>query len=464
MCLNFNLERGAEMTQKTLWKTLALALMLALILSACAQPGSNIPSPQPSDQPTESVKEPQPQGDAEPVALQSDKPRDSAPVADPAAQSALTDSNTAFAFDLYRQLVGAGDNLFYSPYSISLALAMTQAGAEGQTLEEMNQALHFDLPKDQLHPAFNALDQGLAQRAAQSIEGEKPFQLHIANSIWGQQDYAFNPSYLDLLAQNYGAGLRLVDFVNATEASRQAINDWVAEQTEDRIKDLIPPGSIDEMTRLVLANAIYFNGGWLNPFEAENTRPETFNALSGEAQQVPMMRQTDQYGYARGDGWQLVELGYVSYSYAMDVIVPDAGNFEAFEQSLTGEQVNEMLSQVFYTTVILGMPKFEYESDFLLKEPLQALGMNLAFQPGQADFTGMAADSNLYIQEAVHKAFVSVDEAGTEAAAATAVMAGTTSMPMEEINLTIDRPFIFLIRDRESGTILFVGRVVSIES
>jgi serpin B len=402
---------------------------------------------------------------AQPVAgetLQSDKQRVTSPNVNEGDLVSLADGNSAFAFDLYQALREEDGNLFYSPYSISLALAMTYAGARGETEQQMADTLHFILSQERLHPAFNGLDTELSQRG-EGAEGkdDEGFRLNIVNAIWGHKDYTFLAEFLDTLAENYGAGLRIVDFVNETEKSRVAINDWVSDQTEGRIEDLIPRGVLDVMTRLVLTNAIYFNAAWLYPFEEEATRDGTFYLLDGDEITVPMMRQTESFGYAEGDGYQAVELLYDGSELSMVILLPQSGEFGAFEESLDAGRVSAIVNALDQKQVILTMPKFEFESEFSLKEALIALGMPIAFSPaGDADFSGMTGTRELYIAEVLHKAFVSVDEAGTEAAAATAVIMKLTAMPEKPVEVTIDHPFIFLIRDIETGAILFVGRVV----
>jgi len=372
----------------------------------------------------------------------------------------LVHGNSAFAFDLYHALrKEEGGNLFYSPFSISIALAMTWAGARGKTEQEMADVLHFTLPQERLHPAFNALDLELARRG-QGKEGEG-FRLHIVNAIWGQRGFRFLTEFLDTLACNYGAGLRLLDFKSDPEAARKVINDWVSDQTEGRIRDLIPPGAIDFLTRLVLANAIYFNAAWAEPFDKNLTADGPFYLLDGSQVMVPMMRQTAQFGYMKGDGFQAVELPYEGEELAMVILLPDKGRFEEFEDSLDAKRVEEILSNLTYQEVTLKMPRFRVESAFNLARTLAAMGMPSAFQPDQADFSGMDGARDLYIGAVLHKAFVSVDEAGTEAAAATAVVIKVTALPAPSVELTVDHPFIFLIRDQPTGTILFVGRVVN---
>jgi serpin B len=389
--------------------------------------------------------------------LQSDKPRDASPAASQSDLAELVDGNTAFAFDLYRVLKDEEGNLFYSPYSISQALAMTYAGARGDTGTQMADALDFTLSQDRLHPAFNSLDLALASRGrgAAGKDGEG-FRLHVVNAIWGQAGFEFLDEYLDLLAENYGAGLRLLDFIKETEPSRVTINDWVSDQTEQRIKDLIPPGSINTLTRLVLTNAIYFNAAWEFPFDEKATSPADFYLLDGSTVTVPMMRNDESFGYADGDGYLAVELPYDGHELSMVIVMPEAGQFASFESSLTGERAADIIGSIEYQRILLSMPKWEYDYSLGLKDALTSLGMGVAFTEA-ADFSGMDGRRDLVIQDVLHKAFVSVDEAGTEAAAATAVIVGLTSMPPQ---VTIDRPFIYFIRDIETGAILFVGRVI----
>jgi serpin B len=394
------------------------------------------------------------------VAL-SDKQRDTSPNANASDLATLADGNSKFAFDLYQVVSHQGGNLFYSPYSISLALAMTYAGARGETEQQMADTLHFALQQDRLHPAFNSLDLALASRG-EGAKGkdDKGFRLHIVNAIWGQKDYQFLPEFLDVLAENYGAGLRLLDFVREPEPSRITINDWVSDQTEGKIKDLIPQGVIDALTRLVLTNAIYFNAAWLTPFDKELTSNGTFHLLEGGDVTVPMMRQSHSLGYATGDGYQAVELPYDGNELSMIVLLPDTGKFESVQNSLDAALAEHIVSDLQSREVDLTLPKFQFESEFSLADTLAAMGMPAAFS-GDADFSAMTGNRELTITDVVHKAFVSVDEAGTEAAAATAVVVGLTAVPEQPVQVTVDRPFMFLIRDIQTGTILFIGRVVN---
>jgi serpin B len=393
--------------------------------------------------------------------LKSDQERMTSPEANPSDQALLIEGNGAFAFELYQALKGEQGNLFYSPYSISLALAMTYAGARGETAQQMADTLNFILEQERLHPAFNWLDAEIANRGegAEGKDGEG-FRLNIVNAIWGQKDYEFLSDFLDVLAENYGAGLRILDFITETEASRLAINQWVSDQTEGRIEDLIPQGAIDTLTRLVLTNAIYFNAAWEYPFDEDMTADGPFYLLDGEQVTVPMMKQTESFGYANGEGYQAVELQYDGGELSMVIFLPEAGNFKVFEEGLQAQQVDAIVNDLQPTHGTLTMPKFEFDSEFSLKDTLVEMGMPIAFS-GAADFSGMTGNPELFISEVVHKAFVSVDESGTEAAAATAVIAKLTAVPVPTVEVTINRPFIFLIRDIETGAILFVGRVMN---
>jgi len=393
--------------------------------------------------------------------VMSDKPRETAPDVSEADLALLIEGNSAFAFELYQALREEEGNLFYSPHSISVALAMTYAGARNQTAEQMANTLQFLLEQERLHPAFNWLDAELAKRGegAEGKDGEG-FRLNIVNAIWGQKDYSFLSTFLDVLAENYGAGLRILDFINETEKSRLTINQWVSDQTEGRIKDLIPQGAIDALTRLVLTNAIYFNAAWEYPFDEDMTADGPFYLLEGGQVTVPMMKQTEAFGYTEGEGYQAVELQYDGNELSMVILLPEAGQFQTFEEGLQAQQVRDIISGLQDTQVALTMPKFEFDSEFSLKDTLAEMGMPIAFS-SSADFSGMTGTPDLCISEVLHKAFVSVDEAGTEAAAATAVIVGETAMPGQPVEVTVDHPFIFLIRDIETGAILFVGRVMN---
>jgi serpin B len=419
-------------------KIILTVLILTIVATGCAAPGVR------------------PAG-AE--ALRSDLTRETDPDVSDAALDGLVEGNTAFAADLYQQLRGEEGNLFFSPHSISVALAMTYAGARGETAEQMANVLHFTLPDETLHPAFNALD---LQLAPPEGADEDAFVLHIANSLWAEEDYTFRDAFLDLLAKNYGAGLRLVSFKTAYEEARAAINAWVEEETAGKIEDLIPEGGVDDLTRLVLANAIYFNARWAHTFPEDNTEDGIFTTLEDGEVTVPMMRWSEpqMVPFAEGDGFQAVELPYRGGQASMVIIAPDAGTFEAFENTLTGDRLSDLMDALETRGVALTMPSFEYKAEFSLAKTLQTMGMTDAFSDAKADFSGMDGTRDLLITDVFHKAFVAVDEEGTEAAAATAVVVGLESMPVMDVELTLDRPFVYLIRDTETGAVLFLGRVV----
>jgi serpin B len=376
----------------------------------------------------------------------------------------LADGNTAFAVDLYQKLASQEGNLFYSPYSISSALAMTYAGAEGDTAQQMAAVFHFLEDEDQLHAGFNALAQhleGLAELDIPEGHGD-PFQLNIANSIWGQKDFHFEEDFLDTLAVNYGAGLRLLDYVQAPEESRQTINQWVSDETKEKIQDLIPEGAITVDTRLVLSNAIYFKATWMEPFEESLTEDGVFYGLNGEEIDVPMMSlgSDASFSYYQGDGFQAVALPYLGGQVSMLVLIPDEGSFQEFEEGFSSSMLERIISEMSYSPVQLRFPKFEFESEISLAKTLAAMGMPEAFSTS-ADFSGMTGDKDLFISDVFHKAYIGVDEEGTEAAAATAVVMKLTAAPADPIQLTVDRPFLFAIRDHQTNSILFMGRVVS---
>ena len=389
--------------------------------------------------------------------LESDKHRITNPALGQGELDELVAGNTAFALDLYQQVRGEDGNLFYSPFSISIALGMTFAGARGQTAQEMQDTLHFTLGQAGLHPAFNYLDLELAGREQDPGHDAKDgFKLRVANSIWGQLNESFVAEFLDALAENYGAGLNLLDFIADPELCRLTINTWVEDRTAGRIEDLLPQGSITVDTRMVLTNAIYFKAAWNTPFETDNTADGEFQLLTGGTVTVPMMHQDEMLPYAEGDGYAAVELPYDGEKLSMVVIVPT--DLDTFEAGLTADGLDAIIGDLQTHLVTLAMPKFSFESGMSLAQVLADMGMPTAFSAA-ADFSGIRASGGLMITDVFHKAFVGVDEAGTEAAAATAVVVGETSVP-EQAELDVDRPFLFLIRDIPTGAVLFLGRVV----
>lgn len=382
--------------------------------------------------------------------------RNLTPQVSAAQQQQVVADNTEFALAFHREARRPGDNLFYSPFSISSALAMTFAGARGQTEQEMAQTLRFRLAQADLHPAFNWLDLELARRGqnAQGADG-KPFRLRNVNGLFGQKGYQFLPTFLDTLGLNYGAGLSLLDFIEQTEESRKKINAWVADATEDRIDELLVQGVLDASTRLVLVNAIYFNAGWKKPFDKDLTRDGNFLSANGP-KQVPTMHAIESFGYAEdGDAFAVV-LPFDGDELEMLVVVPK-GNLEDYEDKLDVARLNTLLGAVTNESLDLSFPKFEFRWKDSLAGLLQNMGMNAAF--GDADFSGMDGTRSLQIADVIHEAFVKVNENGTEAAAATAVVIRETSVPVGR-PVAVDRPFLFFIRDRGTGSLVFAGRVV----
>jgi len=402
--------------------------------------------------------------------LKSPLARDTSPVYTENELRQLVSNNNTFAFELYHMITDNADNLFFSPYSISVALAMTYAGARNETETQMAAALHFNFPQDKLHALFNALGLELASRKKSEANGgnedDKYLKLNIANAIWAQEGYPFLNQFLDTLAVNYGAGIWLVDFKSNPEQACLTINDWVARQTGNKIKNLLDQSDIDEFTRLVLTNAIYFNAAWAIPFNEEVTYDGDFYLTDGSTITVSMMipqegsgENGEAYTAAQGPGYQAVELPYYGGEFSMLIVIPDQGTFTAFEQRLNYPLIETIVNNLSEENVRLRMPKFGYESQFDLSKSLVEMGMPHAFNSQVADFSGIDGGvGQLYIGAVVHKTFISVDEAGTEAAAATAVIVFGIG-PQDPREIIINRPFIYMIRDIKTGAILFLGRV-----
>ncbi|HSL27003.1 MAG TPA: serpin family protein [Acidimicrobiia bacterium] len=373
--------------------------------------------------------------------------------------AAVVAADTAFALDLV-SAAGTDHNLIVSPFSIATALGMLEPGARGATRAEMATVLHETLVDEQLHPARGALLAALADQPAVSEELPPPFTLRAHNMVWAQRDYPILGPYLDVLAASYDAGLARLDFGSDPDAARITINDAVAEQTEQRIEDLIPEGVITDLTRLVLTNAVYFRANWLNEFDPEQTSDGVFHTASGSEVTVPMMSISALFDYADGDGYAAARLPYVGDA-SMMVLLPDLDLPDLIER-LTVEEITAARERAASFQVDLTMPRFEFRTQLGLADVLQALGMRSAFVPppgpGSADLTGIVETPELFVQDVVHQGFVAVDEKGTEAAAATAVIAGATSMP-PTATLILDRPFLFLIQHDATGEILFAGVV-----
>jgi len=374
----------------------------------------------------------------------------------------LATGNTAFALAFYRTLAaGEEGNLFSSPLSVSMALGMLAAGARGDTLAQMEATLRFGLAPERLHPAFNALDWLLERRQHLGEGWGEGFTLNRVNSIWGQTGHTFLDEFLDVLSSYYGAELQPADFAADPEGARVTINGWIEAATNERIRDLIQRGQIDAATVLVLVNAVYFNAPWAFPFDEDRTTPDPFTLPDGTTIDVPTMHQTEIHGYARGDEYVAVELDYNGHELSMVVVLPDEGAFERVEASFDGPSVSALFDRIAREHVILSLPRFTFEWGRLLNEPLVDLGMADAFDAARADFSGIDGSRDLFIGQVIHKAFVSVDEAGTEAAAATAIgMAGAGPSEPTYYEVRVDRPFLFFIREKETGSILFIGRVV----
>ncbi len=373
------------------------------------------------------------------------------------AKGEVVAGNNQFATDLYARLREEPGNLFLSPYSISTALAMTYAGARGRTAEQMAETLHFTAPNEDLHRAMGALIDVLNKAGE-----EGPYELAVANALWAQSGYEFRDEYTDLVTESYRAGLKNVDFQQAAEQAAQAINAWVAEQTNNRIQDLIQEGAIDPLTRLVLTNAIYFKGDWAHQFDEDATEDKPFTLADGEKVDVPMMYQKEDFRYAENDDCQIIELPYEGDDLSMLVLLPrEVGDLPALEAKLSPESLENWTRGMRSREVQLYLPRFTMTSEFSLSGTLAAMGMSDAFAPRQADFSGMDGTRELFIQSVVHKAFVDVNEEGTEAAAATGVVVGITSVGPPPVTFRADHPFLFLIRDNETDSILFIGRVAN---
>lgn len=368
--------------------------------------------------------------------------------------NAIVAGNNAFACSLYLELAKDKGNLFFSPYSISSALAMTYAGARGETARQMSEALHFSLAPEKLHPAFADM-----QKAINT--GGKGYELAVANALWGQAGYNYQPEFLNIINKYYGAGFKPVEYTDdrKREQTRRKINRWVEGKTRRKIKDLIKPDILNALTRLVLTNAIYFKGQWESQFKLKDTQNMPFYVRAGEVKQVPMMFQKAKFHYLADDQAQIIELPYKGGDLAMAIVLPRPEiGLEALEASLTPEKVQNWLSGLAQAEVKVYLPRFRLEQSFTLNDPLKSLGMNDAFDMLKADFSGMTSVNRLYITNAIHKAFVEVNEAGTEASAATAIIMGVKALKPEAI-FRADRPFLFMIRDRRTGSILFMGRL-----
>ncbi|WP_435011407.1 serpin family protein [Tundrisphaera lichenicola] len=364
--------------------------------------------------------------------------------------------NTRFALELFGKLQNRPGNLFFSPGSLSTALAMTYAGAREETAQEMARTLHFSMPQERLHAAFGSL-----LKALDPGDSKRGYRLSIANRLWGKKGLHYLPAFLSIVKDQYRAGLEELDFT-ATEQARSRINDWVERQTEGKIVDLIPPDVLDARTRLVLTNAIYFKGDWSTPFPKGATKEEPFHLAADRAVPAPLMHRQENLRFWAGDGLKALELPYGEGDLSMVVLLPDAiDGLPALETGLAPEKLDKWIAGLRSKSVQVALPRFKMTSQFTLGDVLTKMGMPLAFDQLDADFSGMTIQEELYIEEVVHKAFVDVNEEGTEAAAATGVIMAPRAMavPTPPVVFRADHPFLFLIRDTRSGSLLFLGRM-----
>ena len=373
--------------------------------------------------------------------------------------ASVASGNNAFAFDMYAQLTAShSGNLFFSPYSISSALAMTFDGARGQTSSQMADAMQFPFGRSRLNAAFSSLSGDLDSGG--TVDGKQVYDLSLANSLWGQTGFPINPNFIQTLNQDYGAGLQTVDFTDATTASNE-INQWVANETANKIQNLFSPGDFPAGTDMVLVNAIYFKGSWASEFDPTRTKQQTFYLDSQSTETVPTMRQDEDLAYAENSQTQIVEIPYVGYNLSMVIILPtDVDGLAALEANLTAGKLSRWMNAMSEYKVSLMLPKFKLNTASDLTGPLQSLGMTDAFSIG-ANFSGITPAPMFQLTKVVHDAYVNVDETGTEAAAATGVVGvvAVVITPPPTAVFRANHPFLFLIRDRSSGAILFMGRV-----
>ncbi len=370
--------------------------------------------------------------------------------------TALVGGNNEFALDLYARLRGTQGNLFFSPYSISTSLAMTYVGARGATADQMAKVLRFALPPDRLHAAFSRL-----MRDLHGAEKKRVTELHAANALWCQQGYPFVPSFQRIARASYSAGVETVDFRRAPENARHTINAWIERQTQDKIRDLLPEGLLDQNTVAVLTNAIYFKAAWRERFAEQATEAGDFAvAATGAARKVRLMRHHGSYDYLDAGSFQVLDLPYADDELSMVVFLPRRPDgLPEFERTLTAGQVTEWLSRLGPHDVDVTLPRFKITASVELKPSLIQLGMPLAFSRERADFSGMAKDPRVFVSAVAHKAYVDVNEKGTEATAASGVVARAMSV-RRQAAFRADRPFFFVIRDNRTGSILFAGRLV----
>ncbi|MCO5171346.1 MAG: serpin family protein [Planctomycetes bacterium] len=394
---------------------------------------------------------------ADEAEARSARPRARAAV-DPGDLAEVGTTHLRLASDLLRVVPDRG-NVVCSPWSIVQALGMTSAGARGETLAEMQRALHL-AEQARLHRLLGGLDRALMARGQKAPpawrKDARPFTLRSANALWAQEGKRFEPAFLDGLAEHYGAGVRLVDFAADPDAARDRINGWVAAETRDRIRNLLR--EVSPATRLVLVNAVYFLADWEHPFDPSSTRPRPFTRLDGSKVDAPTMHDTTHLALAEHEGVRAVVLPYMGGEVEAWVLLPPAGKLDATASSLH-EVVPALARAMTHEFVSLALPKFEVGWRLAMKDALEALGMRKAFVFGQADFSGMDGTRDLFIGAVTHQAWIAVDEKGTEAAAATAVEMLAGGVPPPPVPFVVDRPFLLLVRDKATGAVLFVTRV-----
>jgi serpin B len=366
----------------------------------------------------------------------------------------VVDADNQFALDLYSRYKSKDENIFFSPYSISVALAMTYEGARGQTADEIQKVFHFSSDKDKMRSDFLNIYNELNK-------ADKPYNLSTANALWAQKDYPFMQDYFNTVEKYYDGKVTNLDFRSDTENSRKTINAWVENKTNDRIKDIIPQGALDSLTRMVLTNAIYFKANWSQQFDNQSTSDQEFKLSSGVNTTVKMMHETGDFNYGETNDLQILEIPYLGDDISMLLLLPKGNSLSKLENSLTSDNLANWKKDMKYSEVQLSLPKFKFETNYLMSNDLKEMGMPTAFS-SNADFTGMSQTHELFISEVIHKTFVEVSESGTEAAAATAVIVSAGAAPgpkPQPIIFTADHPFIFLIQQKDTGNMLFMGRV-----
>ena len=369
----------------------------------------------------------------------------------------VVNANNQFALDLYSKYKSKEGNIFFSPYSISTALAMTYEGAKRETAQEMQSVFHFSEDN-------NTRRGGYADLYSEINKKDKKYKLHTANALWAEKDFHFSNDYFNVVEQYYNGKVTNLNFKQEAEKSRKTINNWIEDQTNNKIKDLIPTGVIDGLTRLVLTNAIYFKGEWVEQFNKDDTKSKDFKITPDNIIKVPLMRRTDDkaiFNYIDDSNLQILEMPYSGEDLSMLVLLPKNNNLKALEDSLSVEKLSKWKEDLKEQRVNIYIPKFKFETKYFMTETLKEMGMPIAFSPS-ADFSGMTGEKNLFISDVIHQAFVDVNEEGTEAAAATAVVMKLTASPNAPIIPTFraDHPFIFIIQQNNTGNILFMGKVV----